>query len=446
MKIIGCAVAAMFAVGFSSTSFAGDTCVKTDDVEALNEIKTGEYPQGPELLSTTYFLPAGASVNIILREPFDKASYYFGLIETVIRQNDRPVTAIKKLGGSAISAKLVPEDNALVQRGLADKANTMLTIDIPASFDSFWHNSTLYIWRCNTDNKNPQFVSTLTLPVSTPFYSNILTLSVIILVYLLASVASKVVDKRKVKWYRYFDPVYMTAGPDGKGSLSKLQILFFSMIVFGLLSYIVSRTGLLSNISSTVLLLLGIAGVGSAVAKATDVQRSRIDFDNWAWFIRKKWLPPRGLADVNKARWRDLVESDGEFDVYRFQNLVFSLVVGAALIAAGINELSSFTIPDTLLGGKLVSPPSCAELNTATKEVMALEREFIDSAATHPDPNPPARTQPLDPPADLAAAMRRADRTKYSAYLDRAKSVRIMFEQITGRSVNDQNIQPAFTT
>jgi hypothetical protein len=42
--------------------------------------------------------------------------------------------------------------------------------------------------------------------------------------------------------------------------------------------------------------------------------------------------------------------------------------------------------------------------------------------------------------------MRRAEKGKYAAYLDRAKTVRIMFEQITGRVVDDRKVEPAFTT
>jgi hypothetical protein len=66
----------------------------------------------------------------------------------------------------------------------------------------------------------------------------------------------------------YLDPIRMTAGMDGKASLGKLQILFFSLIVFGLIMYILFRTGLLTDISSTIRSLLGIAGVGATAAKA----------------------------------------------------------------------------------------------------------------------------------------------------------------------------------
>ena len=39
-----------------------------------------------------------------------------------------------------------------------------------------------------------------------------------------------------------------------------------------------------------------------------------------------------------------------EFDVYKLQTLIFSVVVAIALLASGEERLSSFTVPDTLLG------------------------------------------------------------------------------------------------
>src|SRR6202035_3683318 len=108
-------------------------------------------------------------------------------------------------------------------------------------------------------------------------------------------------------------------------------------------------------------------------------------------------LPSGGLAAVNSAKWRDIVTSDGEFDVYRYQNCIFSLVVGGALLSAGISQLASFTIPETLLGvlglsqvvyvaGKLVSPASVADLNKSTAALRELERKFRLAASANPNP------------------------------------------------------------
>jgi hypothetical protein len=158
---------------------------------------------------------------------------------------------------------------------------------------------------------------------------------------------------------------------------------------------------------------LGIAGVGAAAAKATDV-------------------------------------GHGEFDVYHFQ--IFSVVVGGALLVVGLSDLATFSIPETLLGvlglsqviyvgGKLVMPPTFSELNTATKALRELERDFVATAARTPHPAAP---NVLGPPADLNEAIQRAGREKYDAYMDSMKNVRIMFEAVTGHQVCDNKLEPAF--
>ena len=214
------------------------------------------------------------------------------------------------------------------------------------------------------------------------------------------------------------------------------------------------RTGVLSDLSSTVLLLMGISGVGAAAAKATDVNRSRLKFENWAWLIQKTWLPAGGLASVNTARWRDLVTSDGEFDVYRFQMLIFSLVVGGALVVTGLTDLASFKIPDNLLGilglsqiiyigGKLVSPPTCSDLDDAITVLRGLEEAFVQKAKVTPDPIHPVGQNPLDRPQDLAAAIRRAP-DEHDAYIRKAKLVALMFQSTMQRDTAVGALAPIY--
>jgi hypothetical protein len=224
----------------------------------------------------------------------------------------------------------------------------------------------------------------------------------------------------------------MTAGSDGKGSLSKLQILFFSTIVFGLLTYIWLRTGVLSDLSKTVLTLLGIAAVGSTTAKATDVQKNHIESNNLTWFFKKHWLPATGLAAVNEAKWRDIVSGDGEFDVYRCQNCIFSAVVGLSLLFAGVTELSSFSIPDTLLGVLGLS------------QVVYVAGIF-DAATTTPDPNPPPNTPPTDALQTLQDAIRRAGNAKYNAFKIAVENLAIEFTSVVGEApIQGADMEPSF--
>jgi hypothetical protein len=106
-----------------------------------------------------------------------------------------------------------------------------------------------------------------------------------------------------------------------------------------------------------------------------------------------------GLAQSNEARWSDILTTDGEFDVYRYQSCIFSLVVGIALLVVRVSELASFEIPTTLLGvlglsqvvygaGKLVSPLAMADLNRAIKKLRDLEQAVQATAPRAFRPQP----------------------------------------------------------
>jgi hypothetical protein len=449
--VAGLALVLAICLGASPPSRAADAdpCAvpPPSPAASLTALENATTSDIPEITSTTKIVPAGMSADFIVQRDFDAQTVYRAVIKGAS-------TAI--LYGSRVSARRAPPDHPLVKSGEVVLPATIVTLQVPSSVGGLWPEAAIYIFGCKAGQAGPVFLSTITAPLSDGFYSGALVVIFLVAVYLSIAKAAQVVDKQTdKKLVRYLDPVLLTAGSNGKGNLAKLQILFFSVIVVGLVGYIVSRTGILSDLSSTILILLGIAGVGSAAAKATDVSRNRIDFDNWAWFVRKGWLPHGGLAAVNEAKWRDILTTDGEFDVYHFQNLIFSVVVGGALLVVGLRDLASFSIPETLLGilglsqvvylgGKLVGAPSCAELNKATGALKDLERDFVTSAATTPDPAPPTGTKPTDPPPDLDAAIRRAGYPKFTAYSEALKNVRIMFESVTGHKVDDAKLQPAY--
>lgn len=247
-------------------------------------------------------------------------------------------------------------------------------------------------------------------------------------------------------FWRHFNPVVLTAGGNGRGSATKLQVLFFSLVVFGLVSYIWMTTGYLSDLSSTVLLLMGISGLGATVSSATDVAKTRLDFDNWAWLINRSWLPKGGVAEVNHAQWKDIVMTDGEFDVYRFQMVTFSVLVGMALLGAGgkMGDLSTFTIPGALLGilglsqvvyvaGKLAAPPSMAQLND---QISALRKAEVDlqTALTRQELSAASTGTPALPLYRDELASRVGD--SFDKYMEAWQTTRTMFESTLSREVS----------
>jgi hypothetical protein len=405
--------------------------------EVRDELKSSDRPTGPDLVSASYFMPAGASFKLAINEEFDEARRYFGYVQPFV-PHDNPkylgeVSMDGFIEGGEIGAVRIPDDDALVKAKLVDPGTTLLTVRVPDSVGGFWSPVELFIWTC--DGVSVKQRSSLTMRATSGVVAGIVILPVVFVIYFLAALATKRTDvKSGVPWIRYFNPVYLTAGSDGKGSLSKLQILFFSLIVFGLLSYIVARTGVLSDLSSSILLLLGITGVGSTAAKGADDQKNRLSTDNRMWLIAKGWLPPAGWAAINKARWHDIITNDGgEFDVYRYQSCIFSLTVGGALLLGGVNELASFTIPQTLLGilglsqavyisGKLVSTSSVAELDDAVTKARTAEKTYIDATIAHPA-------------ADAAAGAAPPAQSSLVDYKTKVQNAKILFETLTGRTV-----------
>ena len=428
----------------------GQRCVQhSTQASALNEVnvelKSSARATGADLVSASYFMPAGAQFKVAINDQFDPAQRYFAYVEPFVPPTDPKYLKTVNMDGfiesAAIGATRIADDDALVKGNLVESGSTLLTLNVPYSIGGFWRPAELYVWTCAGDVVGSR--SILTARAVSWYAAGLVIWPLVFLLYFLAAIATKTADiKTDVPLFRYFDPVYLTAGSDGKGSLSKLQILFFSLIVFGLLSYILARTGALSDLSSSILYLLGIAGVGSAVAKGTDEQKNRLSLDNRAWLVGKTWLPEAGWAAVNTANWHDIITNDGgEFDVYRYQSCIFSLTVGGALLVTGVNELASFAIPQTLLGilglsqavyigGKAVSTSAVAELNDAITSVRAAEKSYADALAK------PSTD------ADAAASLTKSTLIDYE---NSAKYAKGLFETLTDRHITDDQLKPSVT-
>ncbi len=404
------------------------------------ELGAKRWPAGPTITSATNFLAGGSEAELVLDAPYIAGTPYFGFI-----YRDKNPAIRAAVGRGLISARAMPEDHALVKRGVAKKDDTLIKLRLPEKATTGWRRVDLYIYTCAMTG-SPARVSFVNIRTTSGGYALGVVIPLLIIVYLAAASAAWLADSKRAGWYRYLDPVYMTAGSDGRGSLSKLQILFFSLIVFALVFYIVLRTGALLELSGSILLLLGIAGIGSTAAKGADMARNRLQPQNWAWLIRHGWLPAGGWADINRAKWSDIVCSDGEFDVYRYQTCIFSLVVGVALLVAGVSELSSFTIPETLLGilglsqvvyigGKLVNQTTVGELNTAVTELREIESKLRVAAIGSALAKAPDET-------DLDFLIRRAGSSLKDEFYEKAKDVRLLFLHTTGRTVADANLNP----
>lgn len=409
-----------------------DLCITEQD--AGSELVNKRRQIGGRIVLDTYLLPTGQTVDIGLDEVFSEADYYFGSLDI---GTSKPVVLDRPL----VLARQASDSDPIVKKGYMRKDRTILTVRIPDVLNAPWAHAQFYIFTCK--DGSPFKVSEANVTVSPSLYSSILAGLSVALGYLIAAFAFR--PTRPANLLSYLNPVPITAGMDGKASLGKLQILMFSLIVFGLITYFLLKTGVLTDISSTVLLLLGITGIGSTVAKGADVSRTTITPENRAWLLRKQWLPSSANPVTSDAHWRDLFTTDGEFDVYRYQSFIFSLVVGGALIIGGVTQLSSFEIPQTLLGilglsqvvyigGKLVTPTSMADLNKLIGDLRDAETKFRVSAIA-------ANNGVL--PATMAQAIVPASRSAYDAYMTLATDVATLFTAQTNLVVTPEKLKPS---
>ncbi len=224
--------------------------------------------------------------------------------------------------------------------------------------------------------------------VSNGLFSLAVAAAAVMIAYLIA-----VLSLGKVGRSYSFDPVYLTSGFNDRASLSQFQIFCFTLLVFGLLIFVLMRTSVLSDISSDVLLLLGISAAGTAGSKVAGIMKKRLSFDNWSWLRNNGWLIAyeAGIGqvpDTKRAHWGDLLKTDGCFDIYSFQLATFSFLVGVALLKSDLSALATFSLPPNLLAllglsngvyiaGKAVSPNSVGELDEKVRALREAETAWL---------------------------------------------------------------------
>ncbi|MCC8960329.1 hypothetical protein H8B02_45100, partial [Bradyrhizobium sp. Pear77] len=179
--------------------------------------------------------------------------------------------------------------------------------------------------------------------------------------------------------------------------------------------------------------------------------KTAIDPANEAWLLSKGWYDGPAVRLAAQPTFYDLISSDGYFDVYRFQSLLFTAAVGGALFVGGVSQLSSFTVPQNILGilglsqivyiaGKLVSPSGASQLNAVLTDLRAAEAEFREAAfnASGPPPSTAVMT--------LQGAIDRAGVAAYAKYLEKAKGAAKAFTGFAGRAIDPQKLEPSLGT
>jgi len=403
-------------------------CVKSNEFGI--ELRSGIRPAGETIVFATNFLPTNQRVDVGVRSAFTDGIRYFAGID----YGDGETYLLKR---QDVASRRAVDSDMLVKKGLLDADQTIVTLNMSDDLAWFWKRVDLYLYTCPEANKSPARVSLASIRLSPYWFSLLATVITIVLLYSWIAF----VFRSKVGFF--LNPTRVVAGPDGKASLATFQTLSFSLVVVGLIMFYMLQTGVLLNLSGTVLALLGISGVGATIAKGADGKRNAISAPNRAWLLRRNWISAaKPAADPSNASWSDFFSTDGVFDVYRYQSFIFSLMVVGSLIAAGATELSSFTIPETILGivglsqmvyigGKLVTQTNMSDLNAAIDDLRDREKKLKTVTV--------GKQGPAANPQDVAAGAQSA----IDAYRDKARDVAALFTEATGIAVPDAVLEPS---
>jgi hypothetical protein len=424
--------------GQSAASDPQKQCVKPSEFAV--ELRSGRNPVGAPIVLATNFLPTNQRVDVGVRAPFaDNVRYFAG-----IDYGDESYLLKRQ---DAVTHRAM-ESDPLVQKHLLEPDQTIVTLNMGDDLAWYWSRVDLYLYTCNNPvGQSPWRVSSVSVRLSPYWLSIAAVVAEVLILYLWIAFALRKRDHTLASFLRALNPAQVSAGADGKGSLSTFQTLAFSLAVAALITMLLLQTGALVDLSSSILTLLGISSIGATIAKGTDNQRNTLSADNRAWLLRHGWIPmAKTVADPSNATWRDFFTTDGVFDVYRYQSFIFGLVVIGGLIAAGVSQLSTFVVPNTILGivglsqvvyigGKLVTPTNISDLNTAIAGLRADELKLKAAAV--------AKKQ--GQVASLAEAIPLVGQDVYDAYRQKAKDVAAIFADATGLAVTDAAIEPIVT-
>jgi hypothetical protein len=178
-------------------------------------------------------------------------------------------------------------------------------------------------------------------------------------------------------------PLRIISTPNGRASLSQLQIVLWTLVVAAAAVYVMSLSGDLIQITEGTLVLLGIAGAAGVATKVhTESQIAKAENTvNAAQQTGVTTAPPQEVQPVQQAsptaqqaadarlnvknmldppstqtpRWSDLIVTEGirdgvmvrEIDVARFQMLLFLLITVVFVL---LNVLTTYVIPEIPTG------------------------------------------------------------------------------------------------
>ena len=155
---------------------------------------------------------------------------------------------------------------------------------------------------------------------------------------------------------KFKKPIWFVAGKDGGASLSLAQILLWTILVFSASLYVLVASGKLLDLTNDVLILLGIAGGVSVIAKITASAK-----DEKGLAIATLTPTPTPILTatptptattkptVKSPNWLELLQTDGQADLYKFQMALFTLLAAVFVTGKIVGTLEFPVLPAGLL-------------------------------------------------------------------------------------------------
>lgn len=417
-------------------------CADASPSDLSDQNKTKGYVSA---VPVTRVLPSDGDARIIFNRPLNHQS----------PQRFRVLELGAKAQPSVLSVEAPPDKLA----GYTAADSVLLHVNISSvQLFPLWHKRDFIVVEC-TDGKLSSW-GKVQAYVSSP-YAALLCIPVALLVYALGIMSvyqsreetkGKLVEKypavfgaKKFEKFDFFNPIQLAANAFNQGSVQKLQVLMFSFLIGWLVLSLVLRTGTLTDMSATVVGLLGISGIGAAVSQVTYMSKTRLDFQNWAWLQTNEIIK---TPDARGPQWKDLVLTNREFDVYKLQTIIFSLAVAAALVVGGATDLATFEIPSAMLGvlglsqvvfvgGILVRPPATDDLDKVLVSLRSAADSYAEALARKTDIGPDGKLMTTIAADETVAANARR---QYEQLVDQVVP---MIESTLEVEVNKENLLDA---
>jgi hypothetical protein len=285
-----------------------------------------------------------------------------------------------------------PQPVSIRQVFVSEKEHLKVVFDVPPSDRPFYSRADFLFVGVLADTTPSYFNYFVRATVTNGGTAVILSLLFVSVAYLflvwITYEPADVGDLTGVDWLAYtLSPIRITAGWFGDASMSQVQIILFTFIVAGLLFHVWLSTAALSNISTDLLILLGISAAGAGTAKFAQTLKISLKPETARFLIGKGWFDWKLSLARTHATLRNLLLTDGRLDVYKFQMAIFTVVVAFYVISAGQTDLGEVKISETMLyligisqgvyvGGKAVTDRT-TDLENAVAKMMELENKIV---------------------------------------------------------------------